>query len=729
MKKDLLKKLKNYSKLTAAMVSVGGAANAQIIYTDVHPDTTLNTFPSNYEIDFDGDGNIDVNIICSGSSSSFAIKASPVIGASANYFLAQSSYIAQLNNNYLISSYATFQYGIKSSLINGVNLSGTTMLYGNWTSTDIVDKYVGIKFNIAGAKHYGWIRLTTHFVDYNNFFVTVKDFAYQSIPDSGIYAGAFDSLQINLGNDTVICYGDSLQLTADSGYYSYTWSTSQTGTNSIYVSSTGYYSVTVQDGPEGPVGTDSIYVEVSAPVVTQLLNYADPKCFGGNDGFIELSTSGGTPPFSYTWQLLYPDTNRIENLSAGDYFVTISDANNCSIDTLFTLTQPAEITVNFTSAIFCGGCNGEITATATGGNPPYQYLWSSGSGQTVTGLCQGTYTVTVIDDSLCVITASHQITESALANISGSLNYSGGTINAGEARVELYKDTIAGAIQLELIDSVYTQSGGYFEFTNVIPESFYLRAVITSSNINYSNIYTSYYSNIDTTTLWTFATLLTVACEDTIQNINFNMYENTTPLTGPGTFSGKIVYGNGTKAAGEPVLGAEVFAEQEPDEEPIANTETDTLGNWIIDNIPVGTGYRLSVDLPGIPLITTYQSLEISNGNTDIPDLNFYVDTLSGGGIFINTTGIITVKSDVIEINTYPNPVRDYINIEIALKNKEYISYSIIDINGKELFVSGKEYEQGKHIEKIKLNHFENGVFFLKLKIGNTVYIKKIIKT
>ena len=732
MNKELLEKLKNYSKTAAALAVVSGTANAQIVYTDVHPDTTLNTFPSNYEIDFDGDGNIDLNIKMqsSGTSTYTYFNIDVQVGASQTSVAASSSYVAKLSSNFHVGGSTSSQF-IQNSEMDMPMLAYAgymASLNGNWTETDNENKFLGVKFDISGATHYGWIRLTTHYVNKTDIHVTIKDFAYQSVPDSAIYTGAFDSLQIDLGADAIVCYGDSLQLTASSGYYSYQWSTLQTDTNSIYVNATGNYSVTVQDGPEGPVGIDTIYVELNTEITTQIFDFTEPKCFGENTGSLDITTTGGILPYVYTWQA-HPDTNLIENLSAGSYPVTITDINGCSIDTVFNLSEPAEIEVNFSSDIFCGGCNGEINATATGGYPPYQYLWDSGSGQTVSDLCEGTYTVTIIDDSICIKTADYQIIESELANISGTLSFSGGNISASDARVELYKDTVAGASQLELVDTVTIAAGGYFELSNIQPESFYLRAVITSSSTGYDNIFTSYYSDIDSTTAWTDATAITLVCDDTIQNVNFIMYESAT-LSGPGVFSGGITYNNGgAKLVGEPVPGAEVFVEQEPNDEPIANTETDTLGNWNIPEIPIGVGYKLSVDIPGLPLISTYHGLEVTGTGSTITDLNFFVDTLIDGGIFTDTTtGIITVNSETVEIKTYPNPASNYINIETNLINTEAVYYSIIDINGKEIIASEAKDYQGKYTEQIDIKDFENGIYFLKLSIGNAVYIRKIIK-
>ena len=542
--------------------------------------------------------------------------------------------------------------------------------------------------------------------------------------------GAKEQLFIDLGNDTTICYGDSILLTTTSGASSYVWSSGQIDTNSIHTSISGNYSITVQEYTDGPFGIDTIVVNQYQQIVSTIDNYKIPKCFGGNTGYIELITTGGTSPYSYNWQGAFLDTNRIEHLYAGSYIVTVADINNCNSIEIFDLSEPDEILANFVSDVFCGGCMGQVDINATGGYSPYSFIWSTGTtGETITDLCSGVYSVTVIDDSLCTQTASYEITESELAYISGNLGFTLGNVFGGHARVELYKDSIDGASEIEFIDSVMVSSNGYFEFSSVNPEAFYLRGIITSGNAIYTDLYTSYYSNIETTTLWESATLLNLACGDSIDDINFLMYEIAIPITGPGVFSGGISYNGLAKLVGEPVPGAEVFVEQEPNDEPIANTETDSLGNWDIGNLPVGTGYKLTVDIPGLPQLSSYEGLEVNSTKSTIANLNFFVDTLSGGGIYVDTTtAIISVNSQNIEIKTYPNPVNNFLTIETELLDKVNISYSILDLNGKEITLSEIENTVGKYHKTIDMTSFKSGTYIIKLRLDNSFYVRKFVK-
>jgi phenolic acid decarboxylase len=130
----------------------------------------------------------------------------------------------------------------------------------------------------------------------------------------------------------------------------------------------------------------------------------------------------------------------VSNLTAGNYSVTVTDANGCSTTSNFTLTEPDELRVrSITSATFeCGyniSCNGasdgSIDLTPEGGATcvAYTYNWSNGATtEDLGGLTAGTYNVTVTDANGCSTTASITLTQPALLQSSGiAATYACGT--------------------------------------------------------------------------------------------------------------------------------------------------------------------------------------------------------------------------------------------------------------------------------------------------------------
>ncbi|MBN4081554.1 SprB repeat-containing protein, partial [bacterium AH-315-C07] len=175
-------------------------------------------------------------------------------------------------------------------------------------------------------------------------------------------------------------------------------------------------------------------------VLTLAFNMTQPTCFGRNDGSIIASGIGGATPYKYKWVYTLDTDSMITNLIAGNYTITIIDANGCiTIDTAI-LNQPDSLIISFgKSDVRCKGeDNGLDTAFVTGGIRAYTYTWSSvqtASDSVLTGLSPGTYFLTVIDANSCTATNSNTIVEpdTLLALIASQVNVSCYAGNNGSA--------------------------------------------------------------------------------------------------------------------------------------------------------------------------------------------------------------------------------------------------------------------------------------------------------
>ncbi len=207
--------------------------------------------------------------------------------------------------------------------------------------------------------------------------------------------------------------------------YNYLWTPSG-GTNATATGlCAGAYTVTVTDN-NGCTTTASINITQPLTVLSATLTSStNVTCNGSCNGSATVSASGGTAPYTYSWS---PGggTNATEaNLCANTYTVTVTDNNGCTASVMVTITQPTAITITTTqtNATCNGSCNGTATATATGGTAPYTYTWSnSATGQSVTGLCAGLYTLSVTDNSGCSQTTTVNITAPAPLAVSISAN-------------------------------------------------------------------------------------------------------------------------------------------------------------------------------------------------------------------------------------------------------------------------------------------------------------------
>ena len=161
------------------------------------------------------------------------------------------------------------------------------------------------------------------------------------------------------------------------------------------------------------------------------------SCFGGSDGTLSISVTQntGTAPFTYSWNSGQTALN-ISNLSAGQYVVSITDANNCPYTNSAILTEPTQLVVspsvntNYNGAdISCAGYNdGEASVSTIGGVQPYDIMWSnSETTNSISDLIAGIYTVTITDENGCIESADVTLNNpSALVvglNIRDSLSY------------------------------------------------------------------------------------------------------------------------------------------------------------------------------------------------------------------------------------------------------------------------------------------------------------------
>ncbi|HET6990213.1 MAG TPA: T9SS type A sorting domain-containing protein [Bacteroidia bacterium] len=215
-----------------------------------------------------------------------------------------------------------------------------------------------------------------------------------------------------------LCNGQA-QVTASGGTipYSYQWNNPHNSTTDTANSlCPGSYTCTVTDFNGCSKFTAVTITEPQALIVTSATNNA--SCNGACDGSAVATPSGGTPGYSYAWSSGCT-TASCSNLCAGNYAVTVTDANNCSFVDSLAITQPTAVNPNATETdASCSTCaNGTASAAPSGGTGPYTYMWSPGNQTTpsISGLSPGNYTVCVMDANGC--SDCDTVTVSALSGI------------------------------------------------------------------------------------------------------------------------------------------------------------------------------------------------------------------------------------------------------------------------------------------------------------------------
>ncbi len=193
--------------------------------------------------------------------------------------------------------------------------------------------------------------------------------------------------------------------------YSYTWNTSPVQiTDTAFNLVAGTYTVTV--------GAPNFCAVTASTTVNQPAAIANTFSIGADTchtavGKITASPTGGNLPYQFAWSN-GSSANPASNLAEGNYTVTISDANGCSVSAQAFVPNVSGISVvlNHENVSCYGTGNGQIAATATGGTQPYSYLWSNAANTaSINQLTEGTYTLTVTDASNCSASDSLVLTK------------------------------------------------------------------------------------------------------------------------------------------------------------------------------------------------------------------------------------------------------------------------------------------------------------------------------
>jgi hypothetical protein len=150
------------------------------------------------------------------------------------------------------------------------------------------------------------------------------------------------------------------------------------------------------------------------PVLTAAGSGTNISCFNGSNGTAAVVANGGTTPYSYLWSN-GATTSSINGLVAGNYTVTVTDANGCTATSYYNVSQPPALNVTVTGTT--ASCNGSATANVTGGTSPYTYLWNNGATtQSISNVPAGAYSVVVTDVKGCTKSGAFTITGNSPIN-------------------------------------------------------------------------------------------------------------------------------------------------------------------------------------------------------------------------------------------------------------------------------------------------------------------------
>ncbi len=297
-----------------------------------------------------------------------------------------------------------------------------------------------------------------------------------------------------LNASPVLCHGDSSDVcaTANGGVspYQFVWSVGAVfGCPRLPA---GTYSVTITDA-NGCISSASVAVNAPALVKIDAIQADSATCNGLSDGGACVTASGGTTPYTFLWNGMFPATgsNCNHSLPTGVIPIRVTDANGCFADSAFIVYEPAVIIIDSIQTVdpLCqAGNDGSICVWAHGGTPynqpplQYTFAWSNGYISPnngfqgcATGLGAASYTVSVIDANNCIITSSPvAITDPPAFDVNPIPSP---VLCAGMANGALVLNPVNGAspYQYSVDGGLTFQSSG--NFSPLTPGTYYTKAV------------------------------------------------------------------------------------------------------------------------------------------------------------------------------------------------------------------------------------------------------------
>ena len=479
----------------------------------------------------------------------------------------------------------------------------------------------------------------------------------------------------------------------------------------VIVSEEGEYCVTATN-IFGCVSSDCIDFELPDTCYSYLTTeFVDPAA-GGD--MIITANAFGVAPFTYSWNT-GENTESIVVSDAGEYCATITDADGCVSESC-----------TFAFPIDSSGCNllllqfeqGDSTilfALPLTNGDDFDVVWNTGDTSLfIIADGPGEYCATLTsadcNETQC-ITVDQIMRRSIYGNV-------GGPFNPNTTDVSLFHegldDSFADIAHSNMYNNAF--SGGYlYGFNDVEPGSYLVRAQ-PRVNIGVPLIPT-YNGNV---VFWDEATPLEVI--DGQHNADITLIEGLN-VQGSAGISGYVEEGLGGIALGgprgveNPLPNASMILVNQFGQV-VNHDPSDVAGEFGFSNLPYGT-YEIHINIPGVEREMVEVTLTPNN-----PTVENIIFSVNGADV---TTGIEDIV-ELAEVNVYPNPFVDQIEIQLEVKESAEAMMSITDINGKLILQKELQLVPGTFKDQIDLSNFSSGMYLLNIVHEREILSKKIIK-
>lgn len=271
----------------------------------------------------------------------------------------------------------------------------------------------------------------------------------------------------SLSNTYVACFGGTINSGVNTsggvGPYTYSVNGLAVSGNSVAALSAGTHTILTKDSKGCMVTNTEQVFQTAQPVLT--FSTTSPFCPNSADGAVSASVSNAPAPYTYSWQPINTFTNSVGNIPAGNYTITVKDANACITKSVVAVI-PA-ITINATVSTKpenCSAADGTATLNITGGNFPYSFTTTSvgaHAGNILSNLSSGTFTTIIKDGNNCLDTIFFNVG-----------NLSTVSVSVQSFTPVLCYNQCSGAIQLSVQNGsgtiTYSASGSPTTTSNII---------------------------------------------------------------------------------------------------------------------------------------------------------------------------------------------------------------------------------------------------------------------
>lgn len=454
-------------------------------------------------------------------------------------------------------------------------------------------------------------------------------------------------------------------------------------------------------------------------------------CAGSCDGTLIGTAMGGTSPYTYNWMPGNLSGSVANNVCAGVYTLTVTDANGCTTTSTTTVTSPTPIVITTSAVNASCACDGSIIANPSGGTAPYVYMWTPNGATTpnISGLCAGCYSVTVTDANGCTQTESVCITAPApltttMAQVNnvtcnGACNGTATVVPSGGSGSYTYLWAPGGCNSqscVNLCPGTYTVTttdslGCTSTATFVITEPTALAAVTTGMGVQCFGDCngTAAVSLSGGTPGYTYGWSPSGGNGSTATNLCSGTYTVTGTDTNGCTISSTVSITEPTQ------LTTTVSHTDETTASANDGTATATPSG--------GTPGYTYAWLPGNQTTATATGLDAGTYTCTITDAAGCTTTTT---VTVGTmSGINTLNNSVLIVDLFPNPAQDHVQVSVTLPQKGNVHVELYNLVGEK--IDALDFGNVNAVNySYATSQLPNGIYFFTVTSGTMTTTKKV---